>query len=141
MKEWGGDTMVSQGIEHQLQDLSALLAKDGDRPVGAATVYINHSEAEAELVSLNALTGGQGIGSALLQHVEETLRRIHVRRLYLITSNDNVRALAFYQKRGYRLKALFSGAIDTARLKKPSIPQVGLNGIPLHDEILLEKTF
>ncbi|EPE61206.1 hypothetical protein L479_02426 [Exiguobacterium sp. S17] len=57
----------------------------------------------------------------------------------LFTTNDNLRALAFYQKRGWRLAGIIPGAVDEARLQKPSIPMIGEHGIPLHDEIILHK--
>jgi hypothetical protein len=58
--------------------------------------------------------------------------------VWLITTNDNLNALRFYQKRGFRLAALYPGAVDESRTIKPQIPLVGENGIPLHDEIRLE---
>ena len=62
------------------------------------------------------------------------------RRLFLITTNDNLRALAFYQKRGFELAALRRGALNESRKLKPSIPLIGENGIPLRDEIELEMS-
>ncbi len=59
--------------------------------------------------------------------------------MFLITTNDNTPALRFYQRRGFRLVALRPGAIDAARRLKPGIPAVGLDGIPLRDEIELEQ--
>jgi hypothetical protein len=60
-------------------------------------------------------------------------------RLWLITTNDNVDALRFYQRRGFRLAALHAGAVDRSRTRlKPEIPEIGDHGIPLRDEIELE---
>jgi hypothetical protein len=53
----------------------------------------------------------------------------------LITTNDNLEALRFYQRRGMRLVAVHRGAVDAAREMKPSISEVGEYGIPLHDEL------
>jgi len=47
-------------------------------------------------------------------------------------------ALGFYQKRGFELVAVHRGAVNESRKIKPSIPLVGMNGIPLRDEIELE---
>ena len=53
-----------------------------------------------------------------------------------MTTNDNLSALRFYQRRGFRLVKIWPGAVDAARKSlKPTIPQVGQNGIPIHDEI------
>ncbi len=135
--EWGGDTMISQGQVYHLASLEALVAKEREALVGAVTWAIDNQE--AELVSLNAVIEDRGIGSALLEAAEREARKAGVRRMHLITSNDNLRALAFYQKRGYRIEALFPGAVDRARQEKPSIPLVAENGIPIHDELLLAK--
>lgn len=57
----------------------------------------------------------------------------------MVTTNDNLRALALYQRRGFRLVALRCGAVDDARRRKTSIPEVGDGGIPLHDELELAR--
>jgi GNAT superfamily N-acetyltransferase len=137
--EWGGETMVSLGRVHRLNEQEAVVAWiDGER-VGAATYC--PSLWEWELTSINALIEGKGIGSALLDFVESEAIEAGASRIWLITTNDNTRALRFYQRRGYRLVALRAGAVDEARTLKPSIPEIGNDGIPIHDEIELEKRF
>ena len=57
-----------------------------------------------------------------------------------ITTNDHVDALRFYQRRGFQLAAVHRGAVEDSRGKlKPEIPVVGAYGIPLRDEIELDK--
>jgi GNAT superfamily N-acetyltransferase len=135
--EWSGETMVTRGRVHRLRDLSALIARDGDRRVGAVTFRIEDDE--CELLSLNASEPGRGVGGELLGAVEQAARGAGCRRLWLITTNDNLDALRFYQRRGFRLAALHPGAVDQARSLKPAISEVGNFGIPIHDEIELEK--
>lgn len=60
------------------------------------------------------------------------------KRLFLSTTNDNLEALAFYQKRGFRLIRVCPNAVDEARRLKPSIPLVAGNGIAIRDELELE---
>jgi ribosomal protein S18 acetylase RimI-like enzyme len=134
---WGGEVMVTRGRTHRLAELEALLAWVGEDRVGAATYRLD--EDEAELLSLSTIPHGCGIGSALLVAVEEAMRRTGRRRLWLVTTNDNVDALRFYQRRDYRLIALFPGAVDAARAGKPTISCLGLHSIPIHDELVLEK--
>ncbi|HET9017876.1 MAG TPA: GNAT family N-acetyltransferase [Thermomicrobiaceae bacterium] len=98
-----------------------------------------HPSDACELVSLNAVEPGRGIGTALLGVVEDTARDRGAARVWLITTNDNPQALGFYQWHGYRLVAVHAGAVDAARALKPSIPKRGVNGVPLHDELELEK--
>lgn len=87
-----------------------------------------------------ALEQGRGVGSALLGAVEELARRRGCKRLWLVTTNDNTHALAFYQRRGFVLAALHRDAVTEARKTlKPSLPLVGEGGIPLRDELELEQ--
>ena len=77
------------------------------------------------------LEQGRGVGSALLGAVEELARRCGCKRLWLVTTNDNTHALAFYQRRGFVLAALHRDAVTEARKTlKPSLPLVGEGGIP-----------
>lgn len=59
-------------------------------------------------------------------------------RLWLATTNDTIDAIRFYQRRGLRLITMHAGAVDEARKLKPSIPEVGEYGVPLHDELEFE---
>lgn len=138
-REWGGETMVSRGRVYRLEDVEAVIAAQGGAYAGAATFVILGDE--CELLSLNSLAEGIGIGTRLLQEVEDAAKQAGVSRVTLITSNDNLKAMRFYQRRGYRFHAVHVGAIDEARKRKPSIPHLGLDGIPLHDEIEMRKAW
>ena len=129
--------MVTRGRIHAVDDLDAVIAWRGTERVGAATYRIDGTD--AELLSLDALDRGRGIGTALLAEVEYLVAAAGVARLRLITTNDNLDALRFYQRRGYRIAAVYAGAVDEARARKPSIPFEGNDGIPIHDEIELAK--
>jgi ribosomal protein S18 acetylase RimI-like enzyme len=133
----GGMQVVSRGVLHTLAELPGLVAERRGARVGFASYRI---EGDAcELVAIRALEEGLGTGSALLAAVEEAARRAGAARLWLVTTNDRTRALRFYQRRGFRLGALRPGAVDRARALKPSIALVGDDGIPLRDELELEK--
>ena len=82
---------------------------------------------------------GIGVGSALVSTLEDAARAAGCRRLWLITTNDNLEALRFYQRRGFVLAALHPGAIEASRRLKPVIPLVGHDGIPIRDELELER--
>ena len=58
--------------------------------------------------------------------------------MWLITTNDNLNALRFYQGRGFRLVAVHPGAVEASRRLKPQIPELGSFGIPIRDELELE---
>jgi ribosomal protein S18 acetylase RimI-like enzyme len=126
---------VGRGISRRVGDLRALVAIDehGER-VGVATFDVGGQV--AELVTLDALRRGAGVGRALLDGVAAAARAAGAHRLIVITTNDNLRALRFYQRYGFRLVSLRAGAVDEARrVVKPSTPSVGEEGIPIRDEI------
>ena len=134
---WGGVESVSRGRLHRADRLPAFVALDGAAPVGLATYRFE--DRECELVTLNS--EAPGAGTALLAAVVERARSRGCRRVWLITTNDNVDALRFYQRRGFVLTALHRDAIADSRQLKPSIPEAGANGIPIRDELELEHVF
>lgn len=100
--------------------------------------YENRS-GNVEVLALEALVQGQGVGPALLARTVAAIRDEGATRLWLLTSNDNIDALRFYQRRGFALVAVHRDAITHARKTlKPSIPLVGHHEIAIRDEIELE---
>ncbi len=95
----------------------------------------------AELVSLGVLADqrGRGIGGHLVERVVGEARDSGSVVVWLVTTNDNLDALAVYQRHGFRLVRLVVEGVDAARELKPQIPNVGQYGIPLHDELVLER--
>ncbi|HLW47169.1 MAG TPA: GNAT family N-acetyltransferase [bacterium] len=134
---WGGTIVVSRGRLHDTDRLEGLVAEDAGRPAGLLTYRIDAGE--CEIVTLDALVRGAGAGTALLQAAADLARRAGCRRLWLITTNDNLDALRFYQRRGLTLAAVHARAVEASRRLKPGIPQVGEHGILIRDEIELER--
>jgi GNAT superfamily N-acetyltransferase len=91
-----------------------------------------------EIITLNSLVEGRGIGTALVQAVHQTAVQAGCRCLWLITTNDNLAALRFWQKRGFSLVRVHRNAMTDSRRLKPEIPLTGEHGIPIRDEIELE---
>ena len=117
-------------------DHPAVLAWDGTALVGVATYVVGGSR--CELLTLHAADRRAGVGTALVEAVRERARAAGCRTLWVVTTNDNVDALRFYQRRGFALSALRSGEVARSRRLKPEIPETGDHGIPLRDEIELE---
>ena len=105
--------------------------------VGLLTYKIN--DQECEIITLNSLKANIGIGSKLVNRIEEYALSEGCRRIWLVTTNDNLNAIGFYQKKIYCLSALYCNAAEDSRRLKPEIPLIGLNGILIRDEIELEK--
>ena len=136
-ERWGADEVVGAGRVHRLGDLPTLVAEaDGER-AGLATYAIDRGD--CELVTLDALTVGGGIGGPLVEAVVDAAADAGARRVWLITTNDNLPALRVYQRHGFTLAALRPGAVDAARARKPQIPVTGHAGIPIRDELELER--
>ncbi len=115
----------------------AVLAWSDAELVGVATYIVGGDS--CELLTLHATTRFAGTGSALLTEVQRRAAEAGCSRLWVVTTNDNVDALRFYQRRGFRLARLRPGAVDVSReTVKPEIPAVGAHGIPLRDELELE---
>ncbi len=133
---WGSKQMVTRGVPHDVTRLPGLVAWRADERVGLLTYHLAGDS--CEIVSLDSLVEGAGVGSALIAAAQEIARGVGCQRLWLVTTNDNLPALCFYQKRGFRLVAVYPGAVDEARRLKSEIPAVGLEGIPLRDELELE---
>lgn len=129
VRDWGGRAIVVHGDEIDLMAFPALVA---DERAGFA---IFREDDPAELLLLSAVTQRAGVGSALLEALVARLRDRGVRSLRVTTTNDNLDALRFYQRYGFRLAELRRGAVTAARLRKPSIPKLGEYGIPLTDEL------
>jgi ribosomal protein S18 acetylase RimI-like enzyme len=93
---------------------------------------------ECEIVTLNSLEENQGIGSMLVDEVRRAALRAGCARLWLVTTNDNLKAIRFYQRRGFELVAVHRRAVEASRRLKSGIPVEGIDGIPIRDEIELE---
>ena len=123
---------------HDVSGLPGFVALIEDRPVGFTTYAV--AGTSAELAVIDAGKVGLGMGTALLEAVAEAARTAGAAELWAVTSNDNLDALRFYQRRGFRLRGLRAGAIDRARRDlKAQIPELGSFGIAIRDEIELVR--
>ena len=119
-----------------------LVAEASGVRAGLATWFIDRDAREAEIRLLIVVGAARrrGIGSLLLEGAVLALAAAGCRRAWLVTTNDAIDALAFYQRRGFRLVELRSGAVDLARrAMKPTIGLVGASGIAIHDELELAR--
>ena len=136
VERWGAPLVVGRGRSWNPVELPGFAAFDDDRCVGLVTYELDGDA--CELVTIDALEEGRGVGTALFGAVVEAAREAGCKRVRLVTTNNNLRALAFYQKRGFRLVALIPGAVDESRRVKASIPAEDSAGLPIRDELHLE---
>jgi ribosomal protein S18 acetylase RimI-like enzyme len=93
---------------------------------------------ECEVVTIRSLHEGRGVARALLDAVRDAAIDAGCKRLWLITTNNNVRALELYQRWGMDIVAFHRHAVSDARRVKPSIPDRDAKGIPIAHELELE---
>jgi len=135
-ENWGDEFVVAHGIIYHPDVVDGFIAFDGAEWMGEITYAISGND--CEIVSLDSLHAGQGIGTKLIQVVVDEARKQDCKRIFVITTNDNLNALGFYQKRGFQLLKINRDAMIETRKLKPAIPLIGANNIPLRDEIELE---
>lgn len=128
--------MVVRGEVVEMTVMDGFIAYDKEDIIGLVTYRI--ADNECEIMSLDSLRENQGIGTALVNKVVETATKEKCIKVELITTNDNINALRFYQKRGFDMVQLYHNAVDTARSLKPSILMIGDFDIPIKHEIEFE---
>jgi ribosomal protein S18 acetylase RimI-like enzyme len=118
-------------------DLPGFVALLDGQPAGLATYAVRGEE--CELVTIRSLREGHGVGRALLEAVRDAASEAGCIRFWLVTTNDNLRALELYQRFGMEIVAFHRDAVTESRRRlKPSIPERGAHGIPIAHEFVLE---
>ncbi len=136
-RAWGSSVIVlREGEVFDLKDESGFVAYEGDTVVGLITHRITNQI--CDILSLDSKIQNQGIGTSLVEKVKEYAKLNKCHLLRVITTNDNLRAIGFFQKRGFHLTKLYIDAMDHVRKIKPDVPLIGDNNIPLNDELELE---
>ncbi|MBU4351323.1 GNAT family N-acetyltransferase [Candidatus Parcubacteria bacterium] len=134
-QHWGGDFIISLGKIHKPEALDGFIAEINGRCKGLIT--FNITKQGLEIVSLNSFMEKKGVGTTLVKRVISFAKKEKIKRLWLVTTNDNLNAFRFYQKRGFILKKVYPNSLAPYRKLKP-ILLIGQNNIPLRDEIELE---
>lgn len=132
---FSGNFLVSREVVHDPTVLPGFIAVEHGERVGLVTYHI--AGELCELVSIDSLCQFMGVGTELLAAVESAARAAGCARLWTITTNDNLDALRFFQRRGFLITSYRLGGMDRIRELKP-IPAVGYYGIPIRDEVELE---
>jgi GNAT superfamily N-acetyltransferase len=136
-ERWGSPFAACLSGLHDATMLPGVVAELGGQPAGLLTYRIDGDG--CEVVTLDSLSPGHGIGTALLQAAADLARSRGCRRLWLTTTNDNLPALRFYQRRGLDLVRLHHGAVhEWRRTVKPQMSERGQDGILLAHALELE---
>lgn len=135
-KRWRSAKIITRGKIHNALNLPGLAAVSGEKPAGLLTYRVENNE--CEIITFDAIEQGKGVGSLLISSIINKAKDKHWKRLWLITTNDNLEAQEFYKKKGFLVTAVYKNAIDESRKLKPEIPLIGQNEIPIKDEIEFE---
>ncbi len=133
---WGAPVVAVHSVSYDVRSLLGFVAAEDGAKVGLVTYHIVGGA--CEIVTLDSIIRETGVGTALITAVRGAAQQAGCTRLWLITTNDNLHALGFYQKRGFVLAALHRNAVGQARQLKPGIPVLGNDGIPIRDELELQ---
>jgi GNAT superfamily N-acetyltransferase len=139
LANWGSTQIWSLGRRYDADRLDGFVAEIDGRHAGSLTLAVHDGAWQCEVITLASRVERRGVGAALLSAAESRARALGCRRIFLTTTNDNVHAMRFYQRRGWRFSALHAGIVDRVRHYVPTYPLVGLDGIEIHDEIEVER--
>jgi len=133
-KLWGSIEIISKNHTYNILNLPTIVGIVDGKPTG----FISYAKEgnSCEIVALYSALEKQGLGTALIDRVKDEAIKNKSRNIWLMTTNDNTKALRFYQKRGFVISAIRTNVIEEQRKVKP-IPLLGNDGIPIRDEIEL----
>ncbi len=136
INEWEATDIIIRGKIIDGTKLDGFLAMKDNEIIGLITYMIENNE--CEIISLNSFEENKGIATRLINIVKALAIKKNCTRLKLITTNDNIRGIEFYQKRGFVFANIYINAIENSRKLKPEIPLYSDNGLPIRDEIEFE---
>ena len=134
-RDFGRTKIVAFGEVVDVDEMPALVALMYSDPSGALAYRLLGDALHVVALATDPMWQRSGVGGHLLAEAELLAKRLELVRLVVSTTNDNLPALYFYQRRGFRLTELVPDSV--ARLTNQVVP--GFAGIPMRDEIRLEK--
>lgn len=133
---WGSPLCVSRGKLYDPANLPGFICIENNKLLGLITYHIQ--DTDCEIVNLNSLVQNSGLGTKLINKVISRAKENNCNRVWLVTTNDNINGIKFYQKRGFEWAGFHKNAIKESRKLKPEIPEIGHDSIPIKHEIEFE---
>jgi N-acetylglutamate synthase-like GNAT family acetyltransferase len=133
---WGSSIVITKGKIYRTEDLEGYIAESNNKVVGIGLFDISSNK--CEIVVLESMVQKQGVGTRIVELIKLKAQQMNCDLLWLITTNDNIDAIRYYEKIGFTVTAIYKNAILESRKMKPEIPLIGNNGIEIRDEIKLE---
>jgi ribosomal protein S18 acetylase RimI-like enzyme len=136
-RDFGRTSIASFGEVIPLSETSTIVAEMQGDVSGALAWRPRENALQIVALATEPMWQRSGVGGHLVAEAEVVARRTGATRVVLATTNDNLPALYFYQRRGYRITDVVRDAWrDHAELTIG----VGFASIPVLDELRLEKT-
>jgi ribosomal protein S18 acetylase RimI-like enzyme len=134
-RDFGRTRIVAFGEVVDIDQMPALVAVMHQEPSGALAYRLFGDALHIVALATDPMWQRSGVGGHLVAEAELLARRLKLTRLVVSTSNDNLPALYFYQRRGYHLCELIPNSV----LAHTKEMVAGFAGIPVRDEVRLEK--
>ena len=135
-RDFGRTKIVAYGEVMDIDQMPALVAVRYQDPSGALAYRLHGDALHIVALATDPMWQRSGVGGHLVAEAELIARRLNLRRLVVSTTNDNLPALYFYQRRGYRMTDFVPNSI----IMHTGQEVAGFAGIPVRDEVRLEKT-
>lgn len=135
-QHWYGKLVITLGRQHYPHKEQGFIERHDGRIAGVLTYRVD--EEGMQILTVNSALEGRGVGSSLMLDATEKARKLGCRRIWLTSTNENLRAIGFYQRLGFRLVAVHLDTVEQMRKLKPRIPMTDPRGIPIQDEFVME---
>src|SRR5439155_25737092 len=128
-QDFGRTKIVAFGEVMDIDQMPALVAVMHQEPSGALAYRLFGDALHIVALATDPMWQRSGVGGYLVAEAELLARRLSLHRLVVSTTNDNLPALHFYQRRGYRLTDLVPNSI----VARTGQEHAGFAGIPVRD--------
>ena len=135
-REFGDRQLVAAGQPVSVEDGELLVGETEEGVAGALAWRRFDGALHIIALATDPLWQRSGLGGYLLAEAEMLARRQSLSRVLVTVTNDNIPALYFYQRRGYRVSAVLPDSVVSQPRNRS---RVGFAGIPIRDEIQLTK--
>jgi len=134
-RDFGRTKIVAFGEVMDIEPMPSLVAVMSNEPSGALAYRLLGDALHIVALATDPMWQRSGVGGYLVAEAELLARRLRLKRVVVATTNDNLPALYFYQRRSYRLTDLVPESVTA----HTHAQQSGFAGIPVRDEIRLAK--
>src|SRR5919204_6318602 len=110
-RDFGRTKIVAYGEVMDIDQMPALVVVRYEDPSGALAYRLHGDALHIVALATDPMWQRSGVDGHLVAEAELLARRLNLRRLVVSTTNDNLPALHFYQRRGYRLTDLVPDSI------------------------------